>query len=84
MKNAALIPLILEINNSVDFWNLIRMYKEHNNEFLEELNIAMKKNLDLYGNTVELEFDLGDLFAELVARGTCRGELATQGRHRIF
>ena len=38
----------------------------------------MKKNLDQYGNTVGLEFDLDELIAELAARGTCVGELATR------
>ena len=41
MKIAALIPLILEINNSVDFFNLIPNMEDHNLEFVEELNIAM-------------------------------------------
>ena len=65
MKIAALISLILEINNSVDFLNLIPNVEEHNLKFVEELNIAMYKNLDQYGNTVGLEFDLGELVAEL-------------------
>ena len=38
----------------------------------------MYKNLDQYGNTVVLEFDLDELVAELAAHGTCRGELATR------
>ena len=41
MKIAALIPLILEIHNSVDILNLIPNVEEHNLEFVEELNIAM-------------------------------------------
>ena len=41
MNIAALIPLILEINNSVDFMNLIPNVEENNLEFVEELNIAM-------------------------------------------
>ena len=40
MKIVALIPLILEINNSVDLLNLIPNVEEHNLEFVEELNIA--------------------------------------------
>ena len=78
MKIAALIPLIQEINNSVDFLNLFPNIEEHNLEFVEELNIAMQKNLDLYGITMGLEFDLGELIAELAARGPCRGELAAR------
>ena len=41
MKTAPLIPLILEINNSVDFMNLIPNVEEHNLEFVEEFIIAM-------------------------------------------
>ena len=41
MKIAALIQLILEINNSVDFLNLILNVEEHNLEFVKELNNAM-------------------------------------------
>ena len=41
MKIASLIPLILEINNSVDSLNLIPNVEEHNREFVEEHNIAM-------------------------------------------
>ena len=41
MKILALITLILEINNSVDFFNLILNVEEHNLEFVEELNIAI-------------------------------------------
>ena len=41
MKIAALIPLLLEINNSVDFLNLVPNVEEHNLDFVEELNIAM-------------------------------------------
>ena len=41
MKIAALIPLILKINNSVDFLNLIPNVEDHNLEFVEELNIAI-------------------------------------------
>ena len=33
----------MEINNSVDFFNLIPNAKEHNLEFVEELNIAMQR-----------------------------------------
>ena len=50
MKIAAFIPLILEITNLVDFLNLIPNVEEHNLEFVDKLNIAMKKNLDQYGN----------------------------------
>ena len=39
----------------------------------------MQKNLDQYDNTVELEYDLDLLVAELAARGTCRGEFAARG-----
>ena len=74
----ALIQLTLEINKAIDFLNLIPNVEEHNREFVDELNIAIKKNLDQYGNTVGLEFDLDELIAELVAQGTCRGELATR------
>ena len=42
-------------------------------EFVGELYIAMKNNLDQYDNTVGLEFDLDLLVAELAARGTCQG-----------
>ena len=62
IKIVALIKLILEINNSADFLNFIPNVKEH--------NIAIQKNLDQYGNTVGLEFDLDELVAELAARGT--------------
>ena len=79
MNIAALIPLILEINNSVDFLNLIPNVEEHNLEFVE-LNIAMQNNKDQYGNTLGHEFDLGELVAELATRGTCRGQLATRGK----
>ena len=41
MEIAASIPLMLEINNSVDFLNLIPNVEEHNLEFVEELDIAM-------------------------------------------
>ena len=41
MKIAALIPLILEINNSVDFMNFIPNEEENNLEFEEKFNIAM-------------------------------------------
>ena len=51
MKIMALIQLILEINKSVDFLNLIPNVEEHNLECVVELNIAIKKNLDQYGNT---------------------------------
>ena len=79
MTIVALIPLILKINNSVDFLNLIPNMEKNNLDFVEELNyIAMYKNLDQYGNTVGLEFDLDELIAELTARGTCRGQLATR------
>ena len=37
MKIAAFIPMILEINNSVDFLNMIPNVEEHNLEFVEEL-----------------------------------------------
>ena len=37
----ALIPLILEINNLVDFLNFFPNVEEHNLEYVEELNIAM-------------------------------------------
>ena len=40
MKIAALIPLIREINNQVDFLNLIKIIKKENLEFVE-LNISM-------------------------------------------
>ena len=43
----------------------------------------MYKNLDQYGNTVLPEFNLDELVAELVARGTCRGELATRGTRLV-
>ena len=84
MKIAAVIPLILQINNSVDFWNLIPNVVEHNLEFVEELNIAIEKKSDQYGNTVGLEFDLDELVAERAARGTCRGEPATHGTRQVF
>ena len=83
MKIAALIPLILEMNYSVDVLNWVPNIEEHNLEFAE-LNIAMQKNLDQYGNTVALEFDLDELVVELAARGTCRGEFATQGTRQVF
>ena len=70
MKIVALIPLTLEINNSVDFLNLIPNMEEHNLEFVEEFNIVMCKNSDRYGNTVGLGFDLDELNAELAYRGT--------------
>ena len=73
MKIVALIPLIHKINNLVDILNMISNMAEHNFEFVEELNIAMKKNLDQYSYTVELEFDLDELIAELAALGTCVG-----------
>ena len=38
MKIVALIPLILTINNSVDFLNLIPNMEKHNLELVEELN----------------------------------------------
>ena len=41
MKIEALIPMILEIDNSVDILNLIPNVEEHNFEFMEEYNIAM-------------------------------------------
>ena len=41
MKIAALIPLLLQINNSVDVLNLIPKVEKHNLEFVEELKIAM-------------------------------------------
>ena len=41
MTISALIPLTQEINNSVDFLNLIPNVEEHNLEFVEELNIAL-------------------------------------------
>ena len=41
IKIVGLIPLILDINNSVDILNLITNVEEHNLEFVEELNIAM-------------------------------------------
>ena len=44
----------------------------------------MYKNLDQCGNTVGLEFYLDELVAELAARGTCRGELATHGSRQVF
>ena len=47
MKIAALIPLILEINNSVDFLNLIPNVEEHNLEFLEELSIEFLEELNI-------------------------------------
>ena len=84
MKITALIPLILENNKSVDFLNLILNVGEHNLEFVGELNIAIQKNLDQCGNTLGLEFDLDELVAELAARGTCRGELATRGTRQVF
>ena len=73
MKIPALIPLILEISNSVDFLNLIPNVEEHNLEFVEELNIVMLKNLCqyIYGNAVGLEFDPEELVAELTTRSTC-------------
>ena len=40
MKIAASIPLILEINNSVEFLNLIPNVEEHDLECVEEFNIA--------------------------------------------
>ena len=70
MKIDAWIPLIQEINNSVDFLNLIPNAEEHNLEFVEELNIAMQKNHEQYGNTEGLEFDLYELIAELATHGT--------------
>ena len=77
-------PLILDINNSVDLLKLILNAEEHNLEFVEELNIAMQKNKDQYGNTEVLEFDLDELVAVLAARGTCRGELAIRGTRQVF
>ena len=41
IKIAALIPLILEIHNSVVFLNLIPNVEEHNLEIMVELNIVM-------------------------------------------
>ena len=41
MKIADLIQLILDINDSVDFLNLIPNVEEHNLEFVEELNNEM-------------------------------------------
>ena len=41
LKITALIPLILEIHNLVDFLKFIPNVQEHNLEFVEELNIAM-------------------------------------------
>ena len=41
MNIAALIPLTLENNNSVDFLNFMPNVEEHNLEFIEEFNIAM-------------------------------------------
>ena len=84
MKIAALISLILEINNSVNFLNLIPNVEEHNFEFVEELNITMQKNLDQYGNTVGLELNLDELIVELAASGTCREELATRRTRQVF
>ena len=66
MKIAPLIPLILEIHNSVNFLNLIPNVEENNLEFVEELNIARYQD----GNTVGLEFDLDELVAELSTRET--------------
>ena len=78
MKIVALIPLTQEINNSVDILNMMSNMAEHHLEFVEEHNIATQKNLDQYGNTVGLEFDLDEWISELAARGTCVGELATR------
>ena len=67
MKIATLFPLLLEINNSVDFFNLMPNAEEHNLEFVEQLNIAMYvEELHRYGNTVGLKFELDELVAELV------------------
>ena len=41
MKIAALIQLILEINNSVDFLKLIPNVEEYTLDIVEELNITM-------------------------------------------
>ena len=85
MKIQALITLILEINNSVDFLNSIPNVEEHNLEFVEQLNITMQKNQDQYGsNTVGFEFDLDELVAELAARVTCQGELAIRGTRQVI
>ena len=63
--------------------NLIPNAEEHNLEF-EERNIATQKNLDQYGNTVGLEFELYELVTELAARGTCRGLLVSRGTRQVF
>ena len=68
MKIAASIQLILKIHNLVNFLNLIPNVEEHNLEFVEELNIAMYKNLDQYGNIEGLGSDLDELVAELPTR----------------
>ena len=87
MKILALIPLILEINNSVSFLNLIPNMEEQNLEFAEELNIAMYRRILINTAThaaVGLEFDLEELVAELAARRTCRGELQLVKIQRHF
>ena len=70
MKIVAFIPLILEMNNSADYFDLIQNVEEHNLEFVDELSIAMQTNLDQYGTTVGLELDIDELIAELATRGT--------------
>ena len=45
MTIAVLISLILEINNSVDFLNLIPNVEEHNLEFVEEQLILQVEEL---------------------------------------
>ena len=73
MKIAALIPLILEMNTSVDFLNLIQNVEEYNFDWICRTTLFC--NVEELG----LEFDLDLLVAELTARGTCRGEFATRG-----
>ena len=43
MKIAALMSLVLEINNSVDFLNMIPNAEEHNLEFVEELKLQCRR-----------------------------------------
>ena len=45
--------------------------------------IALLKNLDQYGNTVGLKFDLNELIIVLAARETSRGERATRETRQV-
>ena len=81
MKIAALIQLILEMNTSADFLNLIKNVEEYNFDWIcinfLYCNLEEIGSIRQHSGTQIRSWPI--IVAELAARRTCRGKFATRG-----